>query len=215
VSAPVPNRISNRIPAALLLLFLLLSGCVIPIGMMESRSAPLIDYHDPVLNQRRIILTAPLDQVRARELMLQLWHLERQSNTPIDFYIATPGGDLFLALAVIDVIQQLEAPVNTWAIGNCSSAGAMLLASGTGTRYATERAVIVVHGPLPQGRPPRELTQLAAKRTEQFWMEHARLPAHWFPLTGKSYRSFDPETALRLGVIDSIAYSKKRRKNGP
>ena len=69
------------------------------------------------------------------------------SDDPITLYIDSPGGNTFGMFALYDTIQLMRAPVNTTCIGMAASAGAFLLATGTGTRSATPNARIMIHQP--------------------------------------------------------------------
>ena len=57
------------------------------------------------------------------------------------------------AWAVYQTMTLIHSPVNTYALSEYSG-GAMLLAAGTGKRYAFPGAVIVIHGLNFRGQPP-------------------------------------------------------------
>jgi ATP-dependent Clp endopeptidase proteolytic subunit ClpP len=52
------------------------------------------------------------------------------SYMPIHLQIFSPGGCVVSGLAIIDVMQHVEAPVFTYAIGCAASMGAVILACG-------------------------------------------------------------------------------------
>lgn len=100
------------------------------------------------LFERRIVfLRGALEETTADELAAQLLALEMESDEPITLYIDSPGGNTFGMFALYDTIQLLRAPVHTTCIGMAASAGAFLLATGTGTRSATPNARIMIHQP--------------------------------------------------------------------
>ena len=58
------------------------------------------------------------------------------------------GGVVTAGLGIYDTMQYISAPVATWCIGQASSMGSLLLASGEkGMRTALPNARIMVHQP--------------------------------------------------------------------
>jgi len=64
---------------------------------------------------------------------------------PIEFYINSPGGSVSAGLALYDVMHTISAPVNTTCVGIAASMGAVLLASGTGTRASLPHSRVMIH----------------------------------------------------------------------
>jgi ATP-dependent Clp protease protease subunit len=63
-------------------------------------------------------------------------------------YINSPGGSVTAGLAIYDTMQYIRVPISTICIGQASSMGAFLLASGTkGKRYALPNSRIMIHQP--------------------------------------------------------------------
>lgn len=100
-----------------------------------------------LFEQRVVFLRGALEETTADDLAAQLLALEMDSPAPITLYIDSPGGNTFGMFALYDTIQLLRAPVHTTCIGMAASAGAFLLATGTGTRSATPNARIMIHQP--------------------------------------------------------------------
>jgi ATP-dependent Clp protease, protease subunit len=171
-------------------------------GVKTGAVQPRIDFTDPVLNQRQIILTAKINELTAHELIAKLLYLEGRGHQPIDLLLASSGGHLNHTFAIIDVINSLKSKVNTWAVGDCNSGGAMLLAAGTGRRKASPNAVIIIHGPVPSGRLPSGLMETVDGRLSSFWQARAKLPARWLPLPQNSTHVLTPRDALEYGLID-------------
>ena len=188
-----------------LLLVVGLTGCSIWLEPGTPVAAPPpIDFADPVLNQRRIFVTGDITPESAERIIRQLLFLDHQDVSPIELNLMTPGGDLNAALALDRVMGRLRSPVNTRALGECSSGGALLLAAGTGTREAFADSVIVLHGMEVNGKPPARYTELTQDAYTAFWEQHAQLPPAWLPLPpGKMFVLSAPE-ALRYRIIDQI-----------
>jgi ATP-dependent Clp protease, protease subunit len=105
------------------------------------------------LYERRIVfLRGPLEGDRADEVAAQLLGLDADDEAPVWLYIDTPGGDTFGMFAIHDTMQLMRSPVHTTCVGLAASAGAFLLATGTGRRSATPNARIMLHQPLGGGR---------------------------------------------------------------
>jgi ATP-dependent Clp protease protease subunit len=66
----------------------------------------------------------------------------------ISFYINSPGGSVYDALAVYDTMQFIQPDVATYGIGVQASAAAFLLSSGKkGKRHLLEHATVMIHQP--------------------------------------------------------------------
>jgi ATP-dependent Clp protease protease subunit len=171
---------------------------------MISQADARVDFSDPVLNRRQILLFGKIDQ-RAAELTIQkLLFLDGKSPDPIDLYLQTPGGEMKSTMAIQQTMGLLKCPVNTYALSECISGGAVLLAAGTGKRRAFHGAVIIVHGLTFQGKPPSEFTERIQDAYTQFWRKRSRLPDSWLPLPFGIEHILSAEQALQYGIVDEI-----------
>ena len=106
---------------------------------------------DPLITSRKILVTANINERTAKDVVARLLYMNAlDPHRPIDLYLSTQGGWVDSAFTIIDAMQLIEAPVNTWAIGGCYSSGALILAAGTGRRYATPNAVLMIHASLDE-----------------------------------------------------------------
>ena len=104
------------------------------------------DWSDPLLEQRIILVCESINEITAKDVCNRLLYLNaKDPNKPIDLYLKTFGGWQADALLICDVMQRIQAPVNTWALSNCESSGAMVLVAGTGKRRATPNSLIMLH----------------------------------------------------------------------
>ncbi len=187
----------------------LIQGCCTPpqTGGQEktvSRSDARVDFADPVLNRRQILLFGPIDQ-RASELTIQkLLFLDGKGHDPIDLYLQTPGGEFKDAMAIEQTMRLLQSPVNTYALSECNSGGALLLAGGTGKRRAFHGAVVTVHGLKFSGKPPPGLTERIQEAYTDFWRQRSRLPSSWLPLPRDVFHVLSAEQALEYGIVDEV-----------
>ena len=173
---------------------------------------PRLRRDDPLLADRTILVTANINEFTATDVVARLLYLNGlDAQRPIDLYLSTQGGWVDSAFTIIDAMDLIQAPVNTWAIGGCYSAGALILAAGTGRRYATPNAVLMIHASLDADeRRPYSYERLARERYERVWRERAQLPTEWFPMIGGEEYYLSSEEALRFKLIDAIAASASR-----
>ena len=180
--------------------------------LAASPGAPALRADDPLLGDRTILVTANINEHTAKDIAAQLLYLNAvDPHSPIDLYLSTQGGWVDSAFTIIDAIDLIEAPVNTWAMGGCYSAGTLILAAGTGRRYATPNAVLMIHASLDEdAKRPYSYERLALERYERVWRERANLPADWFPMVGGEEYYLSPQEALQFKLIDEIAPLRKR-----
>jgi ATP-dependent Clp protease protease subunit len=170
-------------------------------GFSESQ----FDASGPLLKDRRVLISNDINARTARDVTSRLLFLDSEDSTaPIDLYISTQGGWIDNAFTIIDTMRLIDAPVNTWAIGGCYSSGALILTSGTGTRRATENAIIMIHADLGDSTADYSFERLSRERYERVWSETSELPDDWFPMTDAESYYLSPDEALELGVIDEI-----------
>jgi ATP-dependent Clp protease protease subunit len=158
---------------------------------------------DPLLaRSRTIVLAGNIDAGAARRVVAQLLYLDALDHEqPINLYLRTQGGWGNDAYAICDAMQRIGAPVNTWALGACISAGSIVLAGGTGRRRAFPDTVITIHVVDQSGSSSAGAYR---KREEEFWRRRAKLPDRFFPMIGDVTYALSAAEALEFGVIDEI-----------
>jgi ATP-dependent Clp protease protease subunit len=167
-----------------------------------------IDYDDPVLNLRKIFLVTDFDEKQAEELISKLAYLDNKDpGVPIDIYIETSGGSG--AGPVTLFIQTMKSPVNTYAFDWCNSAGACLLVSGTGTRYAFKNSRISIHALGLDEEDERDDEEYSYNEQfeyseKQFWSNLTKVPSEIYGVKDDTYFYLSSEEALNLGLIDEI-----------
>ncbi len=173
-----------------------------------------IDYDDPVLNERKVFITTDLDEKHAQGVMKKLLYLDKMGpGNPIDLYIDTSGGTGGMMLS--SFIHSLGSPVNVYALDYCCSAGTLVLASATGTRYAFSTSRVIVHilpsksfsvddetyNPETQDRTINAL----------FWERFSSLPPEIYDIGKDRYYNFTADQALEFDIIDEIIEMKRDR----
>jgi ATP-dependent Clp protease, protease subunit len=118
------------------------------------RGERIMDVYSHLLSERIIYLGTAIDAGVANALIAQLLHLEADKpDQEINLYINCEGGDMTAMLAIYDTIQFIQAPVQTFCVGQAIAAGAVLLAAGTaGRRAILPHARVVLHQPAARGQ---------------------------------------------------------------
>jgi ATP-dependent Clp protease protease subunit len=166
--------------------------------------AAAIDPADPLLRRRLIVITASINERSAAHVIPRLHYLAQlDAKAPIDLVVSTTGGWRDSAFAIIDTMRMISAPVNTWAIGGCYSAGTLIVAGGTGTRSATRDALLMVHANLEASDDPFAQEGREFTREQRFWKERAHLPIDWALDSGDSYYLTAAE-AEQFGIVDVV-----------
>src|SRR3954451_24438821 len=118
-----------------------------------SEPAP-IGFGDEVsrrmLEQRRVMLTGPIDGPLAERVCAQLLVIEaEQPELPITLYLHSPGGEVDAGFAIYDTMQTLRCEVETVCVGFAASMAQFLLVGGApGRRAAYAHSRILMHQPL-------------------------------------------------------------------
>lgn len=115
----------------------------------EGRMERAYDIYSRLLKDRIIFMGEDVNPHTANLIVAQMLFLDNQdSGKPIHFYINSPGGSVYDALAIYDTMQFVKSPVHTYGIGVQASAAAFLLSSGAkGKRYILPHATVMIHQP--------------------------------------------------------------------
>jgi ATP-dependent Clp protease protease subunit len=107
------------------------------------------DIYSRLLRDRILFLGDHVDEHTANLIIAQLLFLDSEdSKKDIQFYINSPGGSLYDALAIYDTMQYVKSDISTVGIGVQASAAAFLLSSGTkGKRFLLPSATVMIHQP--------------------------------------------------------------------
>lgn len=115
----------------------------------EGRYERAYDIYSRLLKDRIIFLGQDVNEVTANLVVAQLLFLQAQDpKKDIFFYINSPGGSVYDALAIYDTMQYVANDVQTVGIGVQASAAAFLLSSGAkGKRFILPNATVMIHQP--------------------------------------------------------------------
>ena len=115
----------------------------------EGRFERAYDIYSRLLKDRIIFLSTIVNQDSANIIIAQLLFLNAEDpKEDIKFYINSPGGSVYDALAIYDTMQYVSNDIQTVGIGIQASAAAFLLSSGTkGKRLILPNSTVMIHQP--------------------------------------------------------------------
>jgi ATP-dependent Clp protease protease subunit len=115
----------------------------------DGRVERAFDIYSRLLKDRIIFLGSDVNEHTANLVVAQLLFLDNEdSKKDIYFYINSPGGSVYDALAIYDTMQYVKSDIQTVGIGVQASAAAFLLSSGTvGKRMILPNATVMIHQP--------------------------------------------------------------------
>ena len=172
------------------------------------------DIYSLLLKERIVFLGTPINDQVANLIVAQLLFLDREDGEKdINFFINSPGGQVYSGMAIYDTMQMINAPIATFAVGLTASFGTLLLLAGTkGKRYDLPNATLHMHQPLggAQGQASdieiqaREILRLKTT-LNNIIMRHTNMTEEQVLKYTDRDIYFTAEQAKELGVIDSIA----------
>ena len=178
-----------------------------------ARGERVYDIFSRLLEGRIIFVGMPIDDHVANVVVAQLLYLANDNpDKPIRMYINCPGGIVYHGLAIYDTMQQITAPVETYAVGVTASMGTVLLAAGTkGHRYALPHATVHMHpaGGSAQGYAPdvaiqyKELMRIESL-IHQILADHTEQTEEQIAADFDRDRYMTAQEAVEYGLVDQI-----------
>ncbi len=187
------------------------------------RSERAYDIFSLLLRERIIFLGTPIMDQVANLIVAQLLYLNREDpEREIQIYINTPGGVIYAGLAIYDTMQQIQAPVSTFAVGVTASMGTVLLAAGTpGRRFALPHATVHMHqaGGGAQGYTTDVEIQYREMKRQQDLLfgiisKHTGQTLERISDDFERDRWMDAEGAKEYGLVDEILGAAVAKEDG-
>ncbi len=115
----------------------------------EGRYERAYDIYSRLLKDRIIFLGSDVNEATANLIVAQLLFLHAEDpKKDILFYINSPGGSVYDALAIYDTMKHVANDIQTVGIGVQASAAAFLLSSGTKKkRFLLPNSTVMIHQP--------------------------------------------------------------------
>jgi ATP-dependent Clp protease protease subunit len=179
----------------------------------EGRYERAYDIYSRLLKDRIIFLGQDVNEATANLIVAQLLFLQSQdAKKDIYFYINSPGGSVYDAMAIFDTMRFVTNDVQTVGIGVQASAAAFLLSSGTkGKRFILPNATVMIHQPSSGTRG--KVTDMEIDLKESLRIKH-RLNEIMAENTGQKVEKIErdmerdywmtADDAKKYGVVDDI-----------
>jgi ATP-dependent Clp protease protease subunit len=97
-----------------------------------------------LFDSRTILLSGTIDTACATAVTQALLALDKESQSPIQLIINSPGGSVADGLAIIDTMALIDSEVDTVVNGGAYSMGAVIASCGK-KRYATPHSEFLLH----------------------------------------------------------------------
>lgn len=184
----------------------------------DGRAERAYDIYSRLLKDRIVFLGSDVNEHTANLVVAQLLFLQAEdSKKDIFFYINSPGGSVYDALAIYDTMQYVTNDIQTVGIGVQASAAAFLLSSGTkGKRIILPNATVMIHQPSSGTRG--KVTDMEIDLKESLRVKH-RLNEIMAKNTGQTVKRIQDDMerdywmtadeARKYGVVDKVISNQK------
>ena len=179
-----------------------------------------VDVYQKLSNNRILFVTGLITDDLASDITATLLLKDQEDPAEqISLFINSPGGDIRNVFMIYDMIQMIEAPVETVCIGEALGEAVILLAAGAlGSRLATKNSIIAI-GQLEQHFHAHTDMVNAKKYLDLFIEDNNRMMKIFAEASGKPLKQvmedFDrmvfmtaPKT-LKYGLIDKVVTFNK------
>ena len=186
-----------------------------------SRGERQYDIYSRLLLDRIVFLGTEVNDVVTNLIIAQMLFLEQSdAESPIHFYINSPGGGVYAGLGIYDIMQHITCPVYTYCVGLAASMGSMLLTAGEkGNRHCLPHGRMMIHQPLGGAQGQASDIQIQANEIQYLKVQ---LNDIYVKHTGQEYevieqatdrdRYLNPKEAQEFGLIDTIIDQKTKLK---
>jgi ATP-dependent Clp protease protease subunit len=165
------------------------------------------DIYSLLLKNRIVFLGTAINDQVANLVVAQLLYLSREdSESGIQMYINSPGGQVYAGMAIYDTMRMIPNKISTVAVGVAASFGTVLLAAGTkGQRYALPHATIHMHQPLGGAHGQASDIEIQAKEILRL---KERINAILSEATGQTVDTIiqDTERDFYMGAEQAVEY---------
>lgn len=166
-------------------------------------------------SNRRLFLFGEINEALVYSFTMQMLYLMEDTQSEINIYIDSPGGEVNSGLAIYDVIQYCKAPINMYCVGLAASMGAIVFAGGQkGRRFMLPHSKVMIHEPMVAGGlegSASTIRSTAMKILQMRQLLNSILAKH----SGKTTQEIDratehdnfmsAEEAIAFGLCDGVA----------
>ena len=141
----------------------------------------------------------------------RLFKLEYDTNPPpINLHIQSEGGSLLNVLYLVDLIEMVDTPVNTYIDGYSASAASLLNVVGK-KRYMSQNSLMLIHqltsekeGKYQELDDEMQNLQLLMNKIKAIYLKHSTIPYEQLNEILKHDIWLDATTCKKYGLVDEI-----------
>jgi ATP-dependent Clp protease protease subunit len=174
-----------------------------------------VDVYQKLADNRVLFLFNTIDDKLASDITATLLLKDREdTENKIVLFINSDGGDIRNIFMIYDMMQMVEAPIETVCIGSAQNEAALLLAAGTpGLRLATKHAIIGVgqlvhewmaYSDLTDAKQILDLSSKDNKRMMEILAKSCGKPLKEITSDFERKVFMDAKEALKYGLIDKV-----------
>lgn len=179
-----------------------------------------LDVYQKLANDRILFICEDISDSIATDITATLLLKDSEdSQKKITLFINSQGGSIRNALMICDMMEMVEAPVETVCIGAAMDEAALILSSGTpGMRLATKNSVIAVNQLSHAGIRYTDLTD-AKKYLELAKADNKRMMEILAKTTSKTLKQVNEDfdrrvfmtatQAAKYGLVDKVVKFSK------
>jgi len=187
----------------------------------ENGEEYIIDIYLKLASNRMLFIYEPIDEKVATDLVASLILKDfENSEEKITLIINSGGGDIRSVFMLYDMMQMIQAPIETICIGQAAFESIIILCAGTpGMRFATKNSIFCVSQLIHDKMSYSDLTD-AKSVLDQIKKDNKRkmeiLAKHTGHTLSKVMKDFEKkqfmtaQQALKYGFIDKIISHNKR-----
>ena len=156
-----------------------------------------------------------INEAQVYSFTMQMLYLMEDTQSEINIYIDSPGGEVNSGLAIYDLIQYCQAPVNIYCVGLAASMGALIFAGGQrGRRFMLPHSKVMIHEPMVAGGlegSASTIRSTAMKILQTRQLLNSILSKHSGRTTQEINRATEhdnfmsAEEAIAFGLCDAVA----------
>ncbi len=193
-----------------------INGLVPMVVEQTTRGERAYDIFSRLLKDRIVILGTPINDAIANLTVAQLLFLASEDpDKDINFYINSPGGQVYVGMAIYDTMQFVKPDVATICVGLAASMASLLLTAGAkGKRASLANSRIMIHQPLGGAQGQATEIEIAAReilwlrqRLNEIMAHHTGQPIEKIARDTDRDYFLDPHQAQEYGIIDMVLAS--------
>jgi ATP-dependent Clp protease protease subunit len=190
-------------------------------NIIEERqmNVTVMDVFSRLMAERIIWVAGGVDDHMSTIVQAQLMFLDSIDNNDITMHIDSPGGSVKSGLSMVDVMNYIDAPIQTINTGMAASMGSVLLGAGTkGMRSSLRFSKTMLHqssGGAGGNIQDARITMIEWEKTNKLLFELLGEYCGKKPSQVEKDAQRDlwlsSDEALAYGIIDEVINNKKKK----